>query len=161
LARAYYAHYNAFDYPILFYASGFAVTIFAALRLAKFNIDSRQATEFRGLPSPSMALVVVSLPLIIIRDEMHLTELLTNSWVLLGLIALLSYLMVSDIPMLSLKIKSFSFKENQWLYGLILLAIVVIFLGVFVFQVLFAIIPIIIFAYILLSITKNITENGL
>lgn len=161
LARAYYAHYNSFDYPILYYSTGFLVTIFAALRLAKFNIDSRQATEFRGLPSPSMAMVVVSLPLIIIRDEMQLTDLLTNQWVLLGITVLLSYLMVSDIPMLSLKIKSFKFQDNQWIFGLILIAIVVLLLGVFVFKLLFAVIPIIIFAYILLSITKNITENGL
>jgi len=161
MARAYYANYEAFDYPILFYASGFALTIFAAVRLGKFNIDKRQENEFRGLPSPSMAFFVVALPLIIIRDEMGLTTLLTNSWILLLIIALLSYLMVSDIRMLSLKLKSMKVDENQWLFGLILLSIIIAFAGIFLFQVYFAIIPIIILLYIIISIAKNISENGI
>lgn len=161
IARSYYSNYNSFDYPILFYCIAFAVTIFAAIRLAKFNIDERQTTEFIGLPTPSMALIVVSLPLIILRNEMELTSLLTKNWFLISLVILLSYLMVSNINMLSLKIKSLKLKDNQWLFGLILLSIVTIFLGIFIFHILFAVIPIIIILYILISITKNISENGI
>lgn len=161
LARAYYAHYNAFEYPILYYAAGFLLTLFAALRLAKFNIDKRQTTEFRGLPSPAMAMVVVSLPLILLRNEMGMTTTLTNHWVLLGTIVLLSYLMVSDIPMLSLKVKNFKLQDNQWVFGLLLIAAIILFFGLVIFHILFAVIPMIIFAYVILSITKNITENGI
>lgn len=161
MARSYYTSYHAFDYPILFYASGFALTIFAAVRLAKFNLDKRQETEFRGLPSPSMAFFIVSLPLMMLRNEMGLNSLLSNSWVLLLLIALLSYLMVSDIRMLSLKLKSLKIEENQWLFGLLLLAGIIAFAGIFLFQVYFAIIPIIILLYIIISIAKNISENGI
>lgn len=161
IARSYYANYSSFDYPVLFYSAGFALTIFAAVRLAKFNLDTRQTSEFRGLPSPSMAMIVMSLPLIILRDEMQLSQLLSNSWVLYGIVVLLSYLMVSDIPMLSLKIKSLKFEENQWLFALILLSIAIIFMGIFIFHIMFSIIPIVLILYILISLTKNINENGI
>lgn len=161
LSRAYYAHYNAFDYPILYFSTGFLVTIFAAVRLGKFNIDERQKFGFIGLPTPAMAMVVVSLPLIILRNEMGLTNTLQNHWVLLAIIILLSYLMMSEIPMLSLKFKSFGWEQNQWVYGLLLICGVVVFAGIFIFSLLFAIIPIVMTIYILISITKNIKENGL
>lgn len=105
-----------------------------------------------------MAMIVMSLPLIILRDEMQLTELLSNSWVLYGTVALLSYLMVSDIPMLSLKIKSLKFEENQWLFALILLSIAIIFMGIFIFHIMFSIIPIVLILYILISLTKISTK---
>lgn len=161
LARAYYAHYNAFDYPILYFSAGFLLTIFAAVRLAKFNIDPRQKTGFLGLPTPAMAMIIVSLPPMILRNELGIVSTMQNHWVLLGLIILLSYLMMSEIPMLSLKFKSFGWQENQWVYGLILLCVLVGFAGIFIFHVLFAIIPILLFLYIIISITKNIKENGL
>lgn len=161
LARAYYANYDAFDYPILYFSAGFLLTLFAAVRLAKFNIDSRQSTGFLGLPSPAMAMIIVSLPLLIIRDEMGMAETLSNRWILLGLTAVLCWLMVSEIPMLSLKLTSFAWDKNQWVYGLLLISIVIIFAGIFVFNILFAVIPIVLIVYILISITKNITEHGI
>jgi CDP-diacylglycerol--serine O-phosphatidyltransferase len=161
LARSYYANYDAFDYPILFYALGFILTLTAAVRLGKFNLDKRQENEFRGLPSPSMAFFIVSLPLVILRDEMGLTGLLTKNWVLIIITLLLSYLMVSDIRMLSLKLKSLKVEENTWLFGLILLALITIFVGIVIFKIYFAIIPIIIILYIIISIAKNISENGI
>lgn len=161
LARAYYAHYNAFDYPILYFSSGFLLTLFAAVRLGRFNLDERQKFGFIGLPTPAMAMIIVSLPLMLLRNEMGMTSLLQNHWVLIGIIVLLSYLMVSEIPMLSLKFKSFTWQDNQWVYGLILLSIAVAFAGIFIFNVLFSVIPLILFIYILISITKNISENGI
>lgn len=161
LARSYYANYDAFDYPILFYASGFALTLFAAVRLGKFNLDKRQENEFRGLPSPSMAFFIVSLPLIILRNELGFVKQLSNHWVLFLIIIVLSYLMVSDIRLLSLKLKSVKVEENQWLLGLILISTVVALAGIFLFQVYFVIIPIIILLYIIISIAKNISENGI
>ncbi|MFN0276637.1 MAG: CDP-alcohol phosphatidyltransferase family protein [Chitinophagales bacterium] len=161
LARSYYASVEAFDYPILYYSIGFAVTLFAALRLAKFNIDERQVTEFRGLPTPSMALIVCSLPLIILKDELGLAALLTNKWFLLVLIILLCYLMVSDLRLLSLKMKNFRFAENNWQYMILLLATAVLLWGLFIAQILFVLIPLVIMIYIILSIAKNIKEHGI
>ena len=161
LARAYYVHHNAFDYPILYFSTGFLVTIFAAVRLARFNIDERQKTGFLGLPTPAMAMIIVSLPPMLLRNELGLLTTLQNHWVLLGLVILLSYLMMSEIPMLSLKFKSFGWQENQWVYGLLLISIFVGFTAIFIFNILFAVIPILLFLYIIISITKNIKENGL
>jgi CDP-diacylglycerol--serine O-phosphatidyltransferase len=161
IARSYYSNYNAFDYPILFYAIGFLLTLCAAWRLAQFNIDKNQTTEFRGLPSPSMALIIVSLPMVALRNEAGLDKLLTNNWFLMLVTVLFSYLMVSGLPMMSLKIKSLKLEGNQWLFGLILLSVISIFLGIAVFHLLFLVIPIVILLYILLSIIKNFAENGI
>lgn len=161
IARSYYASYDAFDYPILYFAAGFLVTLFGAWRLARFNIDETQKTVFRGLPIPSMALIIASLPLIIIKDEAGMADLLNNKWILFLIVILLSYLMVSRIPMLSLKMKSLRFDENQWLFGLMLLSLIAILLCVFVFHFVFIVIPVVITLYILLSIIKNIAENGI
>lgn len=161
IARSYYASADAFDYPILYYSMGFAVTIFGALRLAKFNIDERQATEFRGLPTPSMALIVCSLPLIIIQDELSLADFFSNKWTLIFLTILLCYLMVSDIRLLSLKIKTFTMQENFWQFSLLVFSIIILLWGFFIAKILFATIPLIIFFYILISIIKNIKQYGI
>lgn len=161
LARSYYMSADAFDYPILYYASGFAVTLFAALRLANFNIDTKQLTSFRGLPTPSMALIICSLPLIILRDEMGLSTFFSNKWTLLTLDALLCYLMVSDIPMIGLKMSSFNIQQNLWQATILIASLIVILWGLFIVHIEFLIIPVIIILYIVISIVKNIRENGL
>lgn len=74
---------------------------------------------------------------------------------LLIIVAGLSYLMVSDIRMLSLKIKSLKFEENQWLFGLILLSLIISFIGILILHVYFVIIPVIILLYIIISIAKT------
>jgi len=161
LARAYYAHYNAFEFPILYFSAGFLLSIAAAWRLAKFNISTEQISGFRGLPTPAMALLIVSLPLILLRDEAGMESLLTNHWVLMGVIVLMSYLMVSDIPMLAMKFKSFGLSENKWVYLFLLSATIICIVGIFVFHLLFAVIPLVLIAYIIISITKNIQEHGI
>lgn len=161
IARSYYANAESFDYSILYYTIGFALTIFAALRLAKFNIDERQATEFRGLPTPSMALFICALPLIILRDELYLADVFTNKWVLTGIVLVLCYLMVSDIRMLSFKMKSPKLTDNSWQYLLLGAASVIILWSVFILQVVFLIIPMLIVTYILISVIKNIKEYGI
>lgn len=97
-----------------------------ALRLAKFNIDSTQTKTFKGLPIPANALAVIS---IVIAGHYASTELFvsfTSSPVLLMLFTLvLSLLMVSRIPLLSLKVSSLKFKGNEGryiLFGLVIVA---------------------------------------
>lgn len=74
---------------------------------------------------------------------------------------LLTYLMVSEIPMMSLKIKSLGWKENSWTILLLIISGLIIIFSVAVLQSIFIIIPILILTYILLSIIKNIKENGI
>ena len=102
---------------------GFVITIFSALRLAKFNNDTRQTTSFIGLPTPACTLVVASLPLILAYDGFGLTSFILNPWVLLGLAVLLSGLLVAEIPLFALKFKNLSWQDNSLRFVFLLLAI--------------------------------------
>ena len=122
----------------------------AAWRLAKFNIDEGQQTSFRGLPTPSAGLVITSLPLIAFYNQFGLATLIYNHWFLYAVIALLSFLMVSNLPLMSLKFKDFSIKNNLPKFILLVIAIVAAILLKWLA------IPTIILAYVILSLTlKN------
>ncbi len=101
----------------------FVLTIFSALRLAKFNNDSRQTDSFIGLPTPACTLVVVGLPLIMANDRFGLTVYILNPWFLLGLTALLSGLLVAELPLFALKFKNFGWADNRRRYLFIVLAL--------------------------------------
>src|SRR5690606_35585318 len=125
--------------------STFLVAIFSALRLAKFNIDTRQSDSFIGLPTPSCALVIISLPYIIERGGFF-GNIFQSSESLLIITLILSYLLVAELPLLSLKFKSLSFKENQYRLVLVISGLILF----IIFN--FSAIPLIILIYILLSI---------
>ncbi len=129
---------------ILAYA-GFIITIFSALRLAKFNIDTRQTENFIGLATPANTLFFVSLPFIYDQGIEGLM-FLTQPHILLLLTIGFSYLLVSEISLFSLKFKSLSWEKNNFRYILLALSLLLIIL----FK--FAAVPMIIVLYILLSI---------
>lgn len=143
------------------YASGyniaafiaFLIPVFSALRLAKFNTDTRQEEVFYGLPTPASAIFIGSLPLILDQkgflfggsaEGIH--ELITNYYFLASLTVLISWLMVSEIRLFSLKFKSFSWNANKIKYLFIASGIVLFIL----FQ--FVAIPLLILLYIALSV---------
>lgn len=96
----------------------------AALRLAIFNIDETQSTTFRGMPTPANALAVISIVLAGHYSETPLLGSLTGSPLSIILLTLaLSLLMVSRIPLLSLKVKNLKLKGNEGRYILIALVI--------------------------------------
>ncbi len=101
-------------------AAGFMVTLFAALRLAKFNIDTRQSESFLGLPTPSATLFIAGL-LLIYRS--HADSMLFTWPALLSIALIISVLMVSDLPMFSLKFKGYSWKGNEIRYIFIIFAV--------------------------------------
>jgi len=125
---------------------GLIVTLAAAYRLAKFNIDERQTSSFIGLPTPAAALVVLSLPLILTYSHnQFFINLIENGWFLIGLAVLLSYLMNAEIPLFSLKFKDYTWKNNKIKFSYILItALLCVFLQ-------FVAIPIVIIVYVLLS----------
>ena len=127
----------------------FIVTIFSALRLAKFNIDTRQKDSFIGLPTPANTLLIVSFPLILAHDDFNLSGILLSPWFILAITVLQSFLLVSELPLIALKFKNFSWKENSYQYLLIISA------AILLIVIKFAAIPVIIFLYILLSVFKN------
>lgn len=132
--------------PWLQYAA-FVLTIFSALRLAKFNIDTRQSDSFIGLPVPSSALVVLSIPYLV-EQPGFIGDIFQSTLSLLILIGILSLLMISELPLIALKFKSLDVKQNIYQYALIII-------GIILFVLLkFAAVGLIIVTYILLSILK-------
>lgn len=103
---------------------GFLIAAFSALRLAKFNIDERQTEEFRGLPTPACALFFVSLPMLALQAEGW--GWLAYPAVLLPLVVVFSALLVCDMPMFSLKFKTFGFEKNKLRYVFLLLSVILI-----------------------------------
>ncbi len=120
---------------------GFIVAVFSALRLAKFNIDTRQTVDFMGLNTPTNAFFVVSLPFV----GAHFPTLVYSPYFLIACILLTSYLLVSEIRLFSLKFESLSWEANREKFILIILGVVLI--GLFKF----AAIPIILVLYFVFS----------
>ncbi|MBO0357770.1 CDP-alcohol phosphatidyltransferase family protein [Hymenobacter sp. BT186] len=128
--------------------AGFIVTVFSALRLAKFNNDTRQTTSFIGLPTPACTLVVASLPLILAHDSFHITSFILNPWVLLGLTVLLSGLLVAEIPLFALKFKNLRWQDNSTQFIFLLLAIALL-IGLQATA-----IPLVVLLYVLMSVVR-------
>lgn len=98
------------------------IAVFAGVRLAKFNVDTRQTTSFRGLPVPANALFWIGYCELLHQQ----TIAFVPEWVSIVLALLFSWLMISDIPMFSLKAKNFSFKDNWQRYLLIVASVVIL-----------------------------------
>ncbi|MCS7035796.1 MAG: CDP-alcohol phosphatidyltransferase family protein [Saprospiraceae bacterium] len=86
-------------------APGFVLTTFAAYRLGRFNLDTTPRSYFIGLSTPACTVFVLGMALAAHDNAFGLGEFLRqNPWVTYGLVAVLSYLMVSHIPMHGLKV---------------------------------------------------------
>ncbi len=109
-------------------ASPFLITVFSAIRLAKFNIDTRQETEFIGLPTPANAIFFAWFPIMLSQYELSVFFMILNLKTLLTLIFIHSLLLISPLPLFSFKIKTFDFKTNIWLYIFLILTLISIFL---------------------------------
>ena len=109
------------------------MTLFAGYRLAKFNIDTRQTDSFIGLPTPAMNLFVVSLPMIAgYTKSEFILNIIHNQFFLIAVTIILSLLMVSELPLFSLKFKSTSLKDNLLKYIFLLTSIVLLVLLKFI-----------------------------
>jgi CDP-diacylglycerol--serine O-phosphatidyltransferase len=145
---------DAMDISIVVLLPAFIYTCAVAWRLAKFNISTDQSDSFRGIPSPAAGLVVASLPLIIWYQYFGLQTWLINPWMLYAIIAVLSWLMVSDFRFMALKFKSFSFADNKLKYILLLLAVVAIFFLEWLA------VPVILVLYIVLSFFSKESQHN-
>ncbi|MBK6992177.1 MAG: CDP-diacylglycerol--serine O-phosphatidyltransferase [Chitinophagaceae bacterium] len=141
------------DTSILWLAPAFILPCAAAWRLARFNLDNSQSFSFKGMPVPAVGIFVASLPLIYWNvNEAWIQELLLNKWFLFALVAVLSWLMVSNLPLMALKFKDYSIKNNLPRLLLLIIAVVAFVL------VKWLAIPITVLAYVLLSLLfKNKT----
>lgn len=139
---------NGLNISILWLVPAFILSCAAAYRLAKFNLDESQAFYFKGVPVPAVGLLVASFPLILHFNTINsINNLLINKWLLYSIIILLSYLMVSNIRMMSLKFSDFSFKNNVPKITLLFIAIIT---AVFLQWVA---VPVVFIFYILLSLS--------
>lgn len=146
LRMSYLKEESALDTSMIWLLPALLIACCAAWRLAKFNIDERQTISFRGVPTPITAMVVAALPLVIWYNQWNLAGIIINRWVLYSIILIISFLMISDIPIMGLKFKDYSIKNNQ---PKIILAVLAIAL-VLIFQ--WAAIPLIYLAYVALSL---------
>ncbi|MBQ0029460.1 MAG: CDP-alcohol phosphatidyltransferase family protein [Paludibacteraceae bacterium] len=131
----------------------FVLAAFAALRLAKFNLDTRQTSSFIGLPTPAMSILTASIIALFDADHIWgtydmewLRPAVTSPIVVLAYVALLSWLMVCELPMFSLKFKNLKWQGNEPKF--ILLATSVLMLCIFHL----AAIPAIILLFIAMSV---------
>jgi len=150
----------------------FLIPIFSAIRLARFNNDTRQAESFIGLPTPANAIFFSSLPLVGKQISEQLAKdynpfellikvssdpvlaLLMNPWFLLALVILFSALLVAPIRFFALKFKSFGWKGDEIRF---------IFLGMaagLIAWLQFVGIPLVIVLYILMSIIHNLVARS-
>lgn len=147
---------NASGHPVNVYIHfaalpAFFIVIFSALRLAKFNIDDTQSDSFRGLPTPPNALFIAAMPFIHLNSVTKggfyalMSPLTGNYYVLLITTLVLSFLLVSRLPLMSLKFKSLNWKPNRYKYIFLLISLIMASLTGF------SAAPFVLLLYILLS----------
>lgn len=154
--------------PLSFIA--FLITLFSALRLAKFNNDTRQSDSFIGVPTPANSILVCSFALILNAKipaelswpyvhsvaEMHaepIKALLLNPWFLTCLVIVMSYLLIAELPLFALKFKSFRWKGNELRFSFLAVSVILLVLLKYIA------LPLIIMLYILLSVINNLVTK--
>ena len=170
-----FIHYFGRPFMLLFPYFGFIIPVFSAIRLAKFNIDTRQAENFIGLPTPANAIFLSSIGLFLVKsagldglfflinhDQLANVDIeLLKSWpnylnlilypgFLIGLSIIMSLLLIAPLPLFALKFKSFLWKGNEIRYIFLLCSILLVVLFGY------AGIPFSVILYILLSLFNNL-----
>lgn len=97
------------------------IVAFSALRLAKFNIDDTQTTEFCGLPTPANGLFCLSLAMLTAAGSISLPQ-----WAILTISIGMAYMLISPIRMFALKFKGFGWQGNEIRYSFLALCAVLI-----------------------------------
>ncbi|MGN5955863.1 CDP-diacylglycerol--serine O-phosphatidyltransferase [Sphingobacterium lactis] len=128
----------------------YILTVFSALRLAKFNIDTRQTTDFIGVNTPMNTFVIISLPFI-----SQQFPAIINTYGLLLITIVSSLLLVSEIKLFSMKLSSLKWAVNKYKYLFLLTSVILlIFLK-------FLALPIILVLYIIFSYIHFSSEKSL
>lgn len=149
------------DFPWLHYIV-FVIPAFSAIRLAKFNVDTRQTTSFIGLAVPAHASFYIFCSLLFVYPDLSqiidvsalVNPIIANPLFLLTMCILLSIMLVAEVPMFSLKFKNLKWKDNALPFTFILL-----WLGMFIFMNIVAM-PMIVIFYITWSIILNFKNKS-
>ena len=174
LKQALHISGKMFDAPfwkIAVLMSAALIAVFAILRLAKFNIDPEQSHSFKGLASPACAIFVASIALIepMVPEDFWIFKLAHAIWEvnfpyklefaliglevyvcrnwhwLLPMCIFIASMMITNLPMFSLKLKNIKYKENKVVFNFIICSVILIILLKWIA------IPLIILLYILIS----------
>ncbi len=141
---------DGLDISMLWLLPAFIIPCAGAYRLARFNIDTEQSNGFKGVPIPAAGLLIAAFPLIYwFTNEAWLIQLLHNYWFWYAVIFVVSYLMVSTLPMMALKFQAPTVKK---LIPFIIIAVIAI-VAAFIFQWMAA--PITFIAYVILSLLNK------
>ncbi len=125
---------------------GFMIAAFSALRLAIFNIDTRQTDSFIGLNTPSNTFFISALPLL----PAAVTSWLFNQWILIAITVVFSLLLVSPLEFFALKFKNYSWKENKLRFTFLFVSVLLLII------IKFSAIPVIILMYIGVSLANRV-----
>ncbi|MES2004706.1 MAG: CDP-alcohol phosphatidyltransferase family protein [Bacteroidota bacterium] len=154
LRLSYAQQADGLDISIAWLLPAFIVPCAGAYRLARFNIDTTQSHGFKGVPIPAAGLLFASFPLIYwYSGNEFLIRLLLNKWFWYAAIILVSYLMVSRLPMLAMKFSGLSLKK---LLPFLVLALVALASGL---SFGWLAVPVTFIAYVILSLTFKQQES--
>lgn len=128
---------------------GFTIAAFSALRLAIFNIDTRQSDSFIGLNTPANTIFITSLPLL----PQNITTWLFQDWLLVAITLVFSLLLVSPIEFFAFKFKNFNWRENQMRFTFLIVSVLLL------IALNFTAIPLIILLYIGLSLAGKVFKK--
>ena len=135
------------------------IPVFSMFRLAKFNLDTRQSESFIGVPTPANTIFFCMFPLILAQDfavgsfQFQVREFIMQVWVLIPIIIIMSILLISEIPLFSLKFKHFKWKGNEIRFIFLITCSLLIPLTRFWSM------GIIVLLYLILSIIENILKT--
>lgn len=134
---------------------GLIMAVISALRLARFNLDTRQSDTFFGLATPANTMFVLGLWVLIDQNGTSgIIEMINDSWILSGITLFFSWLLLADVRLLALKFHTYGLKDNPFRYLLIA--------GSILFLILFGWggLSFIILYYLALSFISNLREAG-
>ncbi|MFY8005352.1 MAG: CDP-diacylglycerol--serine O-phosphatidyltransferase, partial [Chitinophagaceae bacterium] len=129
LRLSFSSNVNALDTAFWQLLPAFIFPCAGAYRLARFNIDTEQSYGFKGVPIPAAGILIASFPLIYwYSNKAWIISLFTNTWFLWGITFVVSYLMISTLPMMALKFKNPTLKSFLPFIILALIALITAFL---------------------------------
>lgn len=124
LSVAYMQQPNAMGISLLAILPALLLPCFTAYRLARFNTYQAKSSSFTGIPAPAVGILIASFPLVKFYEQAPFSHWLSFSWLLYLILALCCFLMVSNIPFFSFKVKNLSWKDNALRYLLVFITLI-------------------------------------
>ena len=156
LRLSYARQEDGLDVAVIWLLPAFIVAAASAYRLGNLTWMPPSNTVLKGVPTPAVGLLLASLPMIYwVHTEAWVIGLLLNKWFLYGVIVVVSWLMVSNLPLMALKFRSSSLSDNWPKIALLVISVICILLLQWLS------VPVIFIAYILLSLVIKNSDHEL